>query len=66
MLLVLQDATTSAYIDEMEVDFVPNAGDAFIYHEGEADEINYVVVKRLYPTLIRDGVKVIRIRVRAE
>jgi hypothetical protein len=66
MLLVLQDATTSAYIDEMEVDFVPNAGDVFIYYEGEADEINYVVVKRLYPTLLRDGVKVIRIRVRAE
>lgn len=66
MLLVLQDATTSAYIDEMEVDFVPNAGDAFIYLEGEANEINYVVVKRLYPTLLRDGVKVIRIRVRAE
>jgi hypothetical protein len=64
MILVLQDATTSAFIDEVEVDFVPNVGDIFIYHEGEPDETNYLVVKRLYPTLLRDGVKVIRLRVR--
>jgi hypothetical protein len=30
MILVLQDATTSAFIDEVEVDFVPNVGDIFI------------------------------------
>jgi len=64
MILALQDSVTSAPIGEMEVDFVPNVGDTFIYHEGLPDETNYTVVKRLTPTLIRDGVKVIRVRVR--
>jgi hypothetical protein len=64
MILVLQDSVTSAPIGEMEADFVPAVGDTFIYHEGETDEAVYTVTKRLYPTLMRDGVKVIRLRVR--
>jgi len=64
MILALQDATTSAPICEMEADFVPAVGNTFIYHEGLPDETNYTVAKRLIPTLMRDGVKVIRLRVR--
>jgi hypothetical protein len=64
MILVLQDSVTSAPIGEMEADFVPAVGDTFIYLEGEPGETNYTVVKRLSPTLIRNGVKVIRLRVR--
>lgn len=64
MILVLQDSVTSAPIGEMEADFVPAVGDTFIYLEGEPGETNYTVVKRLSPTLLRDGVKVIRLRVR--
>ena len=64
MILALQDATTSAPIGEMEADFVPAVGETFIYHEGQSDETVYTVAKRLIPTLMRDGVKVIRLRVR--
>jgi hypothetical protein len=64
MILVIQDAVTSDTIGEMEVDFIPNVGDTFIYHEGLPDETNYQIVKRLLPTLIRNGEKVIRIRVK--
>jgi hypothetical protein len=64
MILILQNATTSETIGEMEADFVPLVGDTFVYHEGLQDETNYLVTKRLTPTLIRDGVKVIRLRVR--
>jgi len=64
MILVLQDAVTSAPIGEMEADFVPVVGDTFIYHEGLPDEAIYIIAKRLIPTLMRDGVKVIRLRVR--
>jgi len=64
MILSLQDSVTSAFIGEMEADFVPAIGDTFVYHEGEVDETNYTVVKRLLPTLVRNGVKVIRLRVR--
>jgi len=64
MILVLQDASTSEPIGEMEADFVPAVGETFIYHEGLPDEVYYVVAKRLTPTLIRAGVKVIRLRVR--
>jgi hypothetical protein len=64
MILVLQDSVTSAPIGEMVVDFVPAVGDTFVYLEGEPGEINYTVVKRLSPTLIRNGEKVIRLRVR--
>lgn len=65
MILALQDSVTSAPIGEMaNMDFVPEVGSTFIYLEGEAGEINYTVVKRLYPTLIRAGEKVIRLRVR--
>lgn len=64
MILVLQDSVTSAPIGEMVVDFVPAVGDTFIYQEGLPGEINYTVVKRLSPTLIRNGEKVIRLRVR--
>ena len=64
MLLILQDSITSSYIDEIEADFIPNAGETFILNEGLPNEINYTVVKRLYPTLLRNGVKVVRLRVR--
>jgi hypothetical protein len=65
MILVLQDSVTSAPIGEMAgVDFVPAVGDTFIYQEGTPEETNYTVVKRLSPTLIRNGEKVIRLRVR--
>ena len=64
MILVLQDSVTSAPIGELTVDFVPNIGDTFIYNEGLPGETNYTIVKRLAPTLIRNGEKVIRIRVR--
>lgn len=64
MILVLQDSVTSAPIGEMTVDFIPAVGDTFIYNEGEPDEANYTVVKRLSPTLIRNGEKVVRLRVR--
>jgi len=64
IILVLQDSVTSAPIGEMEVDFVPNVGDTFVYNEGLPGETNYTVVRRLYPTLIRNGEKVVRLRVR--
>ena len=64
MLLVLQDSTTSEAIGEMECDFIPAVGDTFVYKEGTATEVNYIVVKRLMPTLIRAGEKSVRIRVR--
>jgi len=64
MILILQDATTSASIGEMEVDFVPAVGDTFIYNEGQPDQANYTITKRLAPTLVRKGENVIRIRVR--
>lgn len=64
MILVLQDSVTSAPIGEMVVDFVPAIGDTFVYQEGTPEETNYTVVKRLSPTLIRNGEKVVRLRVR--
>ena len=64
MILVLQDSVTSAPIGEMVVDFVPNVGDTFIYDEDLPTEVNYTVVRRLTPTLIRGGEKVVRLRVR--
>jgi len=64
MILVLQDSVTSAPIGEMVADFVPAVGETFIYLEGEPGEINYTITKRLSPTLIRNGEKVIRLRVR--
>jgi hypothetical protein len=45
-------------------DFVPAVGETFVYAEGTPEEANYTVVKRMYPTLIRSGVKVVRLRVR--
>lgn len=64
MFLVLQDSVTSQVIGEMETaDFVPAVGETFIYDEGLPTEAYYAVVKRLSPTLIRNGVKVIRLRV---
>jgi hypothetical protein len=64
MILVLQDSVTSETIGEMpDMDFCPAQGETFLYHEDLPDETSYTVVKRLYPTLMRDGVKVIRLRV---
>lgn len=63
MILVLQDSVTSNTIGEITVDFVPNVGDTFIYDEGLPTETHYQITKRLVPTLLRDGEKVIRVRV---
>ena len=64
MIISLSDSITSVFIAEMEVDFVPDVGTTFIYNEGLPGETNYTVVKRLTPTLLRNGVKVVRLRVR--
>lgn len=65
MILVLQDSVTSETVGEMETaDFVPAVGETFVYAEGTPEEANFTVVKRMYPTLIRSGVKVVRLRVR--
>ena len=65
MVLVLQDSVDSHVVGEMETaDFVPAAGETFIYDEGLPTECYYTVVKRLTPTLIRNGEKVVRLRVR--
>ena len=63
IILVLQDSVTSTTIGEIEVDFIPAVGDTFIYHEGLSDETNYTITKRLSPTLVRNGMKVVRVRV---
>ncbi len=63
MLLILQDSVTSAFIGEMEVDFIPEVGATLIFNEGLPEEVNYTVVKRLRPTLLRNGQKVVRCRV---
>ena len=65
MLLLLQDSVTSEPVGEMETaDFVPAVGETFIYNEGLPGEVYYTVTKRLVPTLVRAGVKVVRLRVR--
>lgn len=64
MILSLSDSVTSAFIGEIQVDFVPDVGTTFIYLEGEPGETNYTVVKRLTPTLVRNGEKVVRLRVK--
>ena len=65
MTLILQDSTTSMYIGELSsIDFVPNVGETFLFAEGTPQETQYTVTKRLYPTLIRNDEKYVRLRVR--
>lgn len=60
MILVLQDASTSNVIGEVpDATAVPRIRSTIEYNS-----INYMVIKRISPTLIRDGENVIRLRVR--
>lgn len=60
MILVLQDYMTAGHIGEQTVESVPAIKSTITYNS-----TNYVVLKRISPTLNRDGEKVIRLRVRA-
>lgn len=65
MTLILQDSVTSVFIAEVSgMDFAPNVGETFVYAEGTPQEAFYTVTKRLYPTLVRDEEKYVRLRVR--
>jgi len=60
MILVLQDASTSDVIGEItDATSVPR-----IKSTVEYNATNYLVIKRISPTLDRDGVNVVRLRVR--
>ena len=67
MVLILQDSVTSVFIAEIpDMDFAPAVGETFVYSEGTPEELQYTVMKRLYPTLVRNEERYVRLRVRRD
>lgn len=57
MVLVLIGKGSNCRIGEMDVDFIPEVGDHFVYSEGTPGELVVSLDKVLKPTLIRGSIK---------